>query len=160
MVYLLTLLAPLAWCSTLAGWSAAQEISGVTLKERKYLKMQEVHKVRKSNKYNEVEDNEPPIIQKNSENHSAVEEKGDEEEYNPADSNCLEAENDWSMNTVICNGDISPWHPHGAHHYFFTLAKLSHLILKCNGISLLLWHRQKMIFNMSVSDTWEISFEQ
>lgn len=115
MVYLLTLLAPLAWCSTLAGWSAAQEISGVTLKERKYLKMQEVHKVRKSNKCNEVEDNEPPIIQKNSENHSAVEEKGDEEEYNPADSNCLEAENDWSMNIVICNGDISPWHPHGAH---------------------------------------------
>lgn len=44
--------------------------------------------VTKSNKCNEVENNEPPIIQKNSGNHSEVEEKGDEEEHNPAGSNC------------------------------------------------------------------------
>lgn len=44
--------------------------------------------ITKSNKCNKEEDNEVPITRKNSENDLEAEEKGDEEESNPSDSNC------------------------------------------------------------------------
>lgn len=42
----------------------------------------------KSNKCNEEGDNEVPNTRKDSENDLEAEEKGDEEEHNPSDSNC------------------------------------------------------------------------
>lgn len=91
MVYLLThfstfaLMQHISWlvCCTGDFWT---DVKGVKI--LKNAGSAQKGGVTKSNKCNKVEDNELPIIQKNSENDLEVEEKGEEEEYNPAESNC------------------------------------------------------------------------